>query len=279
MISVKRHMPFKKTTYAGLGMYNYTKRKRLNQPRKKRLMKPKKRMNIPKMVNKILARKMETKQSTSTSTDGAQITHNNFIVLDPTANFLRTVNGTADPMTGDGNRVCDQITFKGISLKMMIELNERFSDVTFRLLLVRSSKGDTPTRASLFRGQSGNKMLDGINTERYTIVFQKIFKMTAPNFGTAGGGETFLLPAPGDYGYYNSDQKLSRATRIVRVYIPGAKFGKGGTITYEDQSTSQVKFFDYTLVLFAYSNYTTSQDLVNVGRVNDYIKTMYYTDA
>jgi len=230
------------------------------------------------MVNKILARKMETKTSTSSVTDGTEIFHNNFIILDPTSNFLRTVNGAADPMTGDGNRIGDQITVKGISLKMMVELNERFSDVTFRLMLVRSSKGDTPTRASLFKGQSGNKMLDGVNTERYSIVFQKIFKIKAPNFGTAGGAETTGLGTI-QLGYYNSDQKLSRATRIVRVYIPGRKFGRGGTITYEDQSTSQLKFFDYTLVLFAYSNFTSSQDAVYVGRINDYIKTLYYTDA
>jgi len=268
-----------KTRHVFGGMYAYRDKNAKKVARRRaKIRKPKKRMNIPRMVNKILARKMETKQSTSSVTDGTQIFHNNFIVLDPTANFLRTVNGTSDPMTGDGNRIGDQITLKGISLKMMIELNERFSDVTYRLMLIRSAKGDTPTRASLFRGQTGNKMLDGINYERYSIVFQKIFKITAPNFGTAGGAETTDLGTV-QLGIYNSDQKLSRATRIIRVYIPGRKFGKGGTITYEDQSTSQVKFYDYTLILFAYSNFTTSQDVVYVGRVNDYVKTMYYTDA
>jgi hypothetical protein len=190
--------------------------------------------NIRAVVNKVLARKIETKQSTSTVTDGIEILHNNFVVLDPTSNFLRTTNGTGDPMTGDGNRIGDEITLKGISLKMMIELNERYSDVTFRLMLVKSPKGDTPTRASLFRGQSGNKMLDGINTERYTIMFQKYFKITAPNFGTTGGGQTSTLP-PTEFGFYaaaGDNPKLSHATRIIRAYIPGAKFGKGGTITY-----------------------------------------------
>ncbi len=176
----------------------------------------------------------------------------------------------------------DQITLKGISIKMMIELNERFSDVSFRLILVRSAKGDTPTRASLFRGQSGNKMLDGYNSERYSIVLTKAFKMTVPNTGTAGSAATSDLPPGTQFGYNfqtTSTTVLSRATKIIRFYIPGAKFGKNGNITYEDLSTSQVKFYDYTLMLFAYSNYTTSQDLVNVARVNDYIKTMYYTDA
>ena len=161
----------------------------------------------------------------------------------------------------------------------MIELNERFSDVSFRLMLVRSAKNDTPTRASLFRGQSGNKILGGINTERYTIVLTKNFKMKAPNTSTIGDNQTFLLPAPGSYGYNGWDPVMSRSTKILSLYIPCGKICKNGVIKYEDLSTSQVKFFDYTLVLFAYSNYTSSQDLVNVAFVNDYIKTMYYTDV
>jgi hypothetical protein len=54
-------------------------------------------------------------------------------------------------MTGDVNRIGDKTNLRGISLKMMIELNERFSDVTYRLILVCSSKGDTPTRVSLIQ--------------------------------------------------------------------------------------------------------------------------------
>jgi hypothetical protein len=60
--------------------------------------------NIRAVVNKVLARKIETKQSTSTVTDGTAIKHNSFVVLDPTANFLRTVAGTGDPMTGAHRR-------------------------------------------------------------------------------------------------------------------------------------------------------------------------------
>ena len=105
---------------------------------------------------------------------------------------------------------------------MMIDLNERYSDVTDRLMLVRSGNGDVPARATLFRGQSGNKMLDGLNTERYSIVFQKIFKIKAPNPGTIGGNETFLFPVPGSYGYNDWDPVMSSTTRIIRAYIPSS---------------------------------------------------------
>lgn len=251
----------------------------------KKSAKPKRRFagkaGIARVVNKMMAKKLETKQSVFSSTDGIEIAHNNFQILDDTSTFLKTVTGLADPMDTTGNRIGDEITLKGISMKMMIELNERYSDVTFRLMVVKSAKGDTPTRANLFAGTSGNKMLDYINVERYTVIAQKYFKITAPNVGAQGGSIVNVVP-PFSYGLNhanNGELALSRATKIIRLYIPGEKFGRSGVVKYENASTSQVKFFDYNVVLYSYSNYTTSQDVVNIARVNEYIKTMHYTDA
>lgn len=241
---------------------------------------PKARMNIAKVVNKILKRKIETKQSTYTTTDGTQIYHNNFVILEDASSFFSTVLGTADSMNTVGQRIGDEITVKGLSFKMMIELNERYSDVTHRLICIRSAKGDTPTRATLFAGVSGNKMLDNFNTERYSIVFSKTFKITSRNQGTIGPAQIYV--EGGSAGFNEAtgaSTVLSRATKIVKIYIPGRKFFKNGVAKYENASTSQVKFFDYHLVLYAYSNYSTNQDVWYVSRVNDYIKTMYYTDA
>lgn len=70
----------------------------------------------------------------------------------------------------------------------------------------------------------------------------------------------------------------SRATKIVKCWIPGKKFYRSGKIVYES-GTAQPKFFEFRAFLFAYSNYTTLQDQWNVGRVNDYIREMYYKDA
>ena len=234
------------------------------------------RMNIPRMVNKILKRRIETKESTQTIADGVEIIHNNFIILDGPSVFMKTNIGGGDPMNGNGERIGDEITMKNIQIRMMVELNERYSDVTFRFMIIKSAKGDVPTRSTLFAGKSDNKMIDTINNERYSIVYQKMFKLTARNAGTVGSAATVdLLQA----GYNNWDPKLSRATRIVKINLPGTKFGKGGLIRYENGSVSQVKFYDYTSVLYAYSNYTTLQDVFNVGRINDYVKTIYYTDA
>jgi len=164
------------------------------------------------------------------------------------------------------------LTLRGVSIKMMLELNERYSDCTFKLIVVKCAKGDTPTRANLYNGISGNKMIDTFNTERFTILFAKNIKLTAPNFATTGGGSAAGYNAAGDASVVQS-----RATRIVKIWLPYKLFSKTGKIMYENNS-SQTKFWDYQVLLYAYSNYSTLQDVYYVGRCNDYVKTMYYTD-
>lgn len=218
---------------------------------------------------------METKQSVYTISDGAEIYHNNFITLDDV--LLKTSNGTADPtISNTANRIGDKIDLRGVSLKMMVELNERYSDVTMRLLVVKCAKGDIPTRSTLFNGISGNKMIDTINTERFSILATKTFKMKAPQNGSEAASGAGGIPQPSGFG--TTVSTFSRATKIVKLWIPGRKFVRSGQVVYENAS-AQVKFFDYHVLLYAYSNYTTLQDSWYVARINDYVKVMYFKDA
>lgn len=231
--------------------------------------------NQTKILRQIARREfnknVETKQSNYTNTDGVEIFHNNQVRVDDV--LLKTSPGPFDPTLNNAdNRIGDQVNCRGVSIKMMLELNERFSDVTFRIFVVKSAKGDLPDRATLFNGLSGNKMLDTVNTERYTILASKYVHMKSPGQSQIGASTE-----PG-VGNYSGTQVTSRATRIVKMWIPGRKFGRRGLIQYE-QGSSQPKFFDYTVLVFAYSNYSTSQDVYYVGRVNDYVKVMYYKDA
>lgn len=228
-------------------------------------------------VRRALAQRMnkviETKRGCQTSTDGVEIFHNNFVTLNST--MLATSNGPNDPtLTSTDNRIGDEIQLRGVSIKFMVELNERYSDVTFRLIILKAAKSDVPTRATLFTGLSGNKMIDTLNTERYTILHVKTFKIKAPNDGNANTVNAA--------GFSDSDtgNRLSRATKIIKVWLPGKKFVRSGIIKYEGQgNNSQPKFFDYHCLLYAYSNYSTLQDIYYVGRVNDYVQTIYYKDA
>lgn len=206
-------------------------------------------------------------------------------------NPLATINGLKDEENSMGNRIGDKINLKGMSIKFMAELNERYSDVTFRMFVVRSAKGDTPTRATMFNGVSGNKMIDTLNRERFTFLFTKTFKIksnapTAAMTGTTSMNDELTLAGGSAFaasGIYNANgtanpAATSRYTKIIKTWIPGTKFSKSGIIQYEDNST-QVKFFDYHLILYAYSNYSTYQDIWNVARLNDSVIQLYYKDA
>ena len=84
--------------------------------------------------------------------------------------------------TNIGCRLGDEINLKGVGFKLMSEGNERYIDVTFHIILVKSAKGDIPTLATSFNGLSGNKMLDTFNNERFTLLFSKYVKIVAPNW-------------------------------------------------------------------------------------------------
>lgn len=266
------------------------KRKSAMTSRKKYVRKPRTKpkarfagkAGIVRVVNKMLNRKLETKMSTRVAPGSAGVQHNNFIQLESAADFFKTVLGMGDPMTGDGNRIGDDINLKGISFKMMMELDIRYSDVTLRFMLIKSAKGDVPTRATLYAGICGNKMIDKINTERYTIIAQKYVKLKASNTGTYGPEVGSVVPLVANYGFnraQDADIIQSRTTKIVTMYVPGKKFTRNGVLHYENNSATQVKFFDYTLVCYAYANVSTNQDIVTICYVNDYVKQFYYQDA
>jgi hypothetical protein len=227
---------------------------------------------IQNVVNEAFARHIETKASVQSSTDGQQILHNNFITR--TANILSTSQGTSDNATNSSlNRVGDEVHVKGVSIKMMLELNERYSMCTFRVFVVKAAKGDAPTKSTLFTGLSGNKMIDTINNERYTVVASKTCVIRQASTAIDPQGVQTI-----GSGFAIGTSSVSRATKIIKMWIPGKKFGRNGKVRYESGST-QVKFFDYHLLVYAYTNYDTAETVFNVGRVNDEVIQMFYKDA
>jgi len=183
-----------------------------------------------------------------------------------------------DSENSRGTRIGDQINLVGVTFAMMLEWNERYSNVTFRLMVIRSAKNDTPTNDTLWQGASGNKMLDTFNTERFTVLYTKYIKMVAPNMAIQTGEASSQTTGSG-FTLRTSNTQQSRPTRIVKFFVPGKRFTRDRILQYENNS-QQVKFFDYHFCIYAYSNFSTSELLgFNVGRLNDcYIK-MHYKDA
>lgn len=226
---------------------------------------------VKKEINKNNNKMLETKTSCQTQSDGAEMFHNTLILR--TSNMFSTTQGTADPESNNiNNRIGDKISLVGLSIKIMFELNERYSGATFRILVIRSAKGDFPTQANMFNNLSGNKMLDTFNKDRFTIVAQKTFQIRQSSTGMNQSG----IQEVGS-GFTSGVPLISRATKIVKLWIPGSAITKNKILTFEN-GTSQPKFYDYSLVYYAYSNYSTTTSYY-VARVNDEVIQLYYKDA
>ena len=239
---------------------------------------------IQAVVRRALKLNLETKNSCITATDGTECQHNNIIVLNN--NIMATTVGASDGNPSlsaqKGQRIGDQITLQGISIRGMVELNQRFSQAHCRIFVVKSAKGDAPTYDNLWMGISANKLLDHYNSERFTIIKSIIVKLSAPNKGTL---QTEQGSQSGLYGVGNSSANqgdvMSRATKIFKMWIPGSKIAKNGIVQYEHNG-EQVKFFDYYLVMYSYSNYSTASTtplVYNCTRINDTVIQLYFKDA
>lgn len=218
---------------------------------------------------------IETKEGCRRITN-VQLAHNNLTVFNDADgnvfNPFRSSQGTSDPMiAGSMIRIGDKITVRGIKLKFYVETSLARANVRFRFFFVKMAKGDTLNRANFFKDACGNKMIDQINTERFTVLASKSVQV-----------QQMAGPAPSALNL-DGTPATTRAsiggTRIISMWLPGRKFGRGGTITYENNSSDQLKFYDYRLCCVAYDWYGTPQDVNNVGFVNDgYCKT-YFKDA
>lgn len=243
-------------------------------------MKGRRGLSIDRRQNKRLKRletMIETKEGTMKVTANTSLAHNNVTLLQSSTNggdwnpFYRS-NGTGDPMSQQLQMIGDKMTVRGLSIRGMFENALGRSKVHFRILLLKGAKGDTFDRSTIFKGDANNKMIDQINTERFTIIAQKKFTISAANFAATGVNTVGGTPA-------NAANVGGQGVRVFKMWVPGRKFGRRGTVTYENNSAGQVKFYDYRICIVAYDWYGTPQDINNVGIINEMYTKLYFKDA
>ena len=78
-------------------------------------------------------------------------------------------------------------------IRGMLELNERYSDVSVKVMVIKSAKGDVPNDGNIWQNNSANKLLDTFNTERFTILKSKFIKMKAPSMSIQAVGVSVCL--------------------------------------------------------------------------------------
>lgn len=238
------------------------------------------------VVRKAISRNIETKQSNHTVAT-SNIYHNKILIID--TNLFATTQGTSDPMVADSaNRIGDEINVRGVSIRFMMDMALNHSDVTYRAMIIKSAKGDQPTIDTLFNGLSPCKLLDRINTERYSVVYSRTFKMTARNMTVPDSISQYSNQTQGTSGpstgvgvFPSSYQSQGKATRLMNIWIPGAKLFRNGVCKFENGST-QTKFFNYYFIVYSWSNSDANvdpaQNVIN-GTLKHYVCQMYYKDA
>lgn len=213
-----------------------------------------------------LYRMIETKESLVSTANNVGITHNNISVI---LNPITIAQGTGDPMAGTAARIGDRVNIRGLLVRGMLEAALNRTKVHFRILVIRSAKNDTITTATLFKGNSSNKLIDQINTDRYTILSSKEFNVSPANQAPASVNPDGSVSVGGPAGI---------ATRTFSIWVPGRRFGRNGALQFEDGSSVQPKFYDYRVIVLAYDWYGTP-DVNVVGRINNMYSKLYFKDA
>jgi len=221
---------------------------------------------------------------------GMNLAHNNItIVTSPgngqpgdRLNMFQINQGIQDNM-GSGqvnNRIGDKITVSGVMIRAMFENELNRPKVFYRLMILKCAKGDVPTRDLLFQRNSPNKMIDQINTERYSIIASKRFTISSSNptasLASIPAGEPQELEVG---GLINAGM----GTKMVSMWVPGRKFFRNGICQYNCSFPAQndvtPKFFDFYVVCMAYDWIGTPQDVNNVGKINSLYTKLYFKDA
>lgn len=232
---------------------------------------------VPSLYRRVnnLTRMIETKEGTWKTAPNVELRHNNTTLLNNTTgaslNIFQSTQGAGDPMqAGVMNRIGDQISVKGVKIVSFFENALQRAKVHYRLMLLKGPRGAPFNRADIFKNDSDNKMIDCLNTEKYTIIAQKRFNIETSNTAPATVGGT---------GVPNTGTAAGIGTRVVNMWIPGRRFGKGGTVKYENATSTDVKFYDYRIVIVAYDWFGTPQDTNTVGQLNELYTKIYFKDA
>lgn len=232
---------------------------------------------LTKRVNN-LYRMIETKECTHKVESGLAvgdrllIYHNNIYV--PGIEPFRLAQGAADSMNEglQANRIGDRISIRGLMIKGQVECAQFRPKVYFRIMLIKAAKGDTITRATLFKNNCDNKMLDQVNTERFTILAQRVMNVKVDN-GQAGIWNNVSVD-----GVVGDSTRGGIGTKNFSMWIPGRKICSGGNMQFENNAF-QPKFFDYKIVCVAYDHVATAQDVNQVLQVNVLYTKCYFKDA
>jgi hypothetical protein len=94
--------------------------------------------------------------------------------------------------------------------------------------------------------------LDYVNKKRYKILKMKTVMVKQQGFGTVGA-VAILEALSGQVSATPDQLRITPASKIVSMNIPGTAFGPGGKIQYIQENGGEAKFFEYSVHILAYT--------------------------
>lgn len=146
--------------------------------------------NKPKIGGKMTAKKVETiakkavlklseTKHVSQSTENAQLYHNSVGI--PFNGLLQLAQGDAE-----NQRIGDEVIGRSLKLKFWLSTKLDRQNVIYRIILLRLPKDQETGAFDPMEAVTGNKLIDYINTEKYTPVFQKFVKIQGTTTHASG---------------------------------------------------------------------------------------------
>lgn len=162
--------------------------------------------------------------------------------------------------SGDTQRVGDKVISRGFKLHLLFGQKRDRPNVTWRVIVLAQRPGvGALTYAQMFKNVSGNGLLDEINTDAYTVLYQKYMKPLK-----SLGNMSVEVPAVG-----SDIPEAKEYTFTRKIFISRKKMYKfetdGGTI-HDDKD-----IYLYALPYDAYGTLSTD----NIGYVQVWTKFLY----
>lgn len=153
-----------------------------------------------KVARTAVLKQTETKNRTI-ATENVQLYHNggvggNYVVQ---SNLLQTPVGTSQV-----TRVGDEVFGVGLKVRLWLSNKSDRPNVMYRVMIVSVpvEYASVTSPSNLFKNDVGNKMLDPVDTDRYKVIYHRVFN-----------------PAAGDFSLETGATNKEHS-RLVSVYIP-----------------------------------------------------------
>lgn len=191
--------------------------------------------NLISLIKKVSLKNSETKYNHSI-TENYNMLHNGGMIVNSLLYCQQGITDTGTGLSSYSNRIGDEVIGRGIQIKLWVANKLDRPNVMYRLIVYKYQAQSAPIASALFKGANPNRIMDDIDREYITPVYQRIFNLQVGYSASAGG----------------TSNTGKEAHKYLSVYIPL----KNKKIHYADGGTLP-KFFNYGYYLVPYDSYGT----------------------